>query len=209
MRAASLLFVLLLVALASPVAAQDDPPPEGAPPEEAAAEEAAPGETTETTETTETMDPSQREAALEPIREAHRSAKAAVAMTMVFPGWGQFYADSPFWGIVGFGVQMYYLGNILLEARRVERQRIEREKLPEGSNERLARDALVEEHKERVRDFLWWSAGGFLILSLDAFVSVELADFDSGEPPTPDLDREWEQPGSSGDGVALRLNFSF
>ncbi len=151
----------------------------------------------------------EREEALAPLRAEHRSARAAVAMTPLFPGWGQLYADTPFWGVVAFAAEMYYLGNILMEFRRVERERVRRDALEEGSPERALRDMLVNEHKERVRDYLWWSAGGLLIVSLDAFVSVELAEFDSGDPPTPDLDREWSEPGSAGEGVALRLHFSF
>jgi len=130
-------------------------------------------------------------------------------MTGVFPGWGQLYADSPFWGVAAFGAELFYLGNILLEARRVERERVRRDAEPLDSPERELRDKLITEHKERARDYIWWASGSMLIVALDAFVSVELADFDSDDPPTPDLDREWTQPGSSGEGIALRLNFSF
>jgi hypothetical protein len=151
----------------------------------------------------------EREEALAPLREEHRSAKSALAMTAAFPGWGQLYADTPFWGVVAFGVEMFYLGNILMESRRVERERVRRDALPLGSPERDLRDELVNEHKERARDYVWWASGGMLVVALDAFVSVELADFDSGDPPTPDLDRDWLEPGSAGEGVALRLNFSF
>ena len=34
---------------------------------------------------------------LDRLRAEHRSARKAVVMSMVFPGWGQLYADSPFW----------------------------------------------------------------------------------------------------------------
>jgi hypothetical protein len=150
-----------------------------------------------------------REEALAPLRAEHRSAKAALAMSPVFPGWGELYADSPFWGVVAFSAEMYYLGNILMELRRTERERVRRDREEPGSPERELRDQLVHEHSERARDYIWWASGGMLIVALDAYVSVELADFDSPYPPTPDLDRPWKEPGSPGAGMALRLHFSF
>lgn len=150
-----------------------------------------------------------REDALEGLRRNQRSGKAAVFMSLAFPGWGQLYADSPFWATAAFGAQMWFLGNILMEARRVERHSVRRDREAEGSSARLFRDNYVVEHRERSRDFVWWSAAGFLIVSLDAYVSVELADFDSPDPPTPDLDKEWDDGTDAGEGVALRLDFNF
>ena len=157
----------------------------------------------------ETTPREQRERALDELRRAERSGRTAVFMTMVFPGWGQLYADSPFWATAAFGAQMYFLGSILMEARRVDRASVRRDRAPEGSTERVFRDDYVVEHRERSRDFVWWSAAGFLIVALDAYVSVELADFDDPYPPTPDLDREWDDTDDAGDGVALQLDFDF
>ena len=150
-----------------------------------------------------------RAQALENLRGDQRSARNAILMTAVVPGWGQLYADAPFWSALAFGVQMYYLGSILMENRRVERQRVLRDAEEPGSAVRETRSQLVDEHKERIRDAVWWASGALLIISLDAYVSVELADFDSPDPPTPDLDRQWDEDGASGAGVALRLNFGF
>jgi hypothetical protein len=176
----------------------------------------APDETPDPPTTdTEAPDPSEaaerarRERALDGLREANRSSKAAIFMSLVFPGWGQLYADVPFWGTVAFATQMYFVGSIVMELRRVERQSIRRDREEPGTTFRIARDEYVTEHRERARDFVWWSAAGFLIVALDAYVSVELAGFDDDDPPTPDLDREWTEGGESGDGVALRLNFDF
>lgn len=149
---------------------------------------------------------------LEPLRRAHRSAKAAILMSMPVPGWGQLYADSPFWSTVAFTVQSFYMGNVLLERRRAERQRVLRDRLDPGGLDRELRDAVVQEHWERVRDYIWWSAGAMLLISLDAYVSIELADFDANDPPTPDLDRDWDpgpSEGGDGAGLALRLHFTF
>lgn len=161
----------------------------------------------------EPSDRQQRERALDGLRRDQRSGKAAVFMTMVFPGWGQLYADSPFWATAAFGAQMWFLGNFLMEARRVERHSVRRDREAVGTSFRSFRDSYVEEHRERSRDFVWWSVAGFFVISLDAYVSVELADFDAPDPPTPDLDKDWDRglgtDDDAGEGVALRLDFDF
>lgn len=155
----------------------------------------------------------QREQALENLRQESRSARAAIFMSAVVPGWGQLYADSPFWSMVAFSVQMYYVGNIVMESRRAERQSVRRDLEELDSTARADRTLFVTEHRERVRDYVWWGAGGLLIIALDAYVSVELATFDSPYPPTPDLDKEWGRQdtpgGDAGAGLALRLDFAF
>lgn len=146
---------------------------------------------------------------LEPIRRAQRSAKLGVAMTVVVPGWGQLYADSPFWGLVAFGVQMYFVGSIVLEGQRVDRAEVERDQYEQGSADWDYRDTLVTEHRERRRDFVWWAAAGYFVIALDSYVSISLADFDDPGVPVPDLDKELSPRGSYGEGIALRLNFGF
>ena len=71
---------------------------------------------------------------LEPIRGAQRSARLGVAMTAVVPGWGQLYADSPFWGVVAFGVQMFYVGSIVMEGQRMDRARVDRDRFEPGTD---------------------------------------------------------------------------
>jgi hypothetical protein len=146
---------------------------------------------------------------LGPIRAAQRSARLGVAMTMVVPGWGQLYADSPFWGLVAFGVQMFYVGSIILEGQRVDRARAERDKFPSDSDEWEFRNSLVTEHRERRRDYAWWAAAGYFVIALDAYVSISLADFDDPGVPTPDMDKELSPGTAYGEGIALRLNFGF
>lgn len=150
-----------------------------------------------------------RRAELDALRHEHRSATTAVLMSAVVPGWGQLYADVPFWSALAFTVQMYYLGSLLMERRRVERARVLRDREPVDSPLRETRTQLVDEHKERARDFIWWSSGALLVIALDAYVSVELADFDSPYPPTPDLDRDWGEDEPAGEGLSLRLHFGF
>ena len=161
---------------------------------------------------------------LQRIRRQHRSAKLALAMSIPVPGWGQLYADSPFWSVVAFGAEMYYLGNILLERRRLERQKVKLLKARTRRDQEIAesgvatsatlrsvavRENLVTEHREKARDFIWFAGGGYLLLSIDAYVSVELADFDANDPPTPDLDRNWDETRSNGGSLSVALNFSF
>lgn len=146
---------------------------------------------------------------LDRIRYAHRSTTAAVLMSVPFPGWGQFYGESPFWGAVAFGAQMWFYGNMLLEMRRGERQRVARDAAEPGSAEREYRDSLALEHTERARDFVWWAAGSVLLVSLDSYVSVQLVDFDAPDPPTPDLDRSPELEGGNGGALALTLQLPF
>jgi hypothetical protein len=149
------------------------------------------------------------EESLEPIRGAQRSARLGVGMTLIVPGWGQLYADSPFWGVVAFGVQMFYVGSIVMEGERMDRARVDRDRFEPGTEDYVFRDELVTEHRERRRDFMWWAAAGYFVIALDSYVSIELADFDDPGVPMPDLDRPWTRQGSYGEGVALRLNFGF
>ena len=109
-----------------------------------------------------------------------------------------------------FSATLPLTGRILAptQKRRQERQAVKRDQETDP-NRKATREAMVTEHAERVRDFVWWAAGAYLIIALDAFVSIELADFDSDSPPTPDLDRDWSQSGENGGGMALQLNFFF
>jgi hypothetical protein len=150
-----------------------------------------------------------RDDGLDRLRQESRSSRAAVMMSLPVPGWGQLYAEAPFWGVVAFGAQMYFLGNILMELRRVERERVRRDQAEPGSAEREFREQLIQEHREKARDFVWWSAGALLIIGFDAYVSVQLVDFDDGGPPTPDLDQPWDEGPGVGDGVSVGLNFRF
>jgi len=161
---------------------------------------------------------------LEEFRRAQRSATRAVVMSFPVPGWGQMYADSPFWSVVGFAAQFWFLGNILLERRRLERSKVQLDQARDLRDQQIedtgsasgeilntveTRELFVDEHRERARDFVWWAAGGYFVLALDAYVSVELASFDDPDPPTPDLDRDWDAEESDGEGVSLSLHFSF
>lgn len=146
---------------------------------------------------------------LAPLRRAQRSARLGVAMTMPVPGWGQLYADTPFWGVVAFGVQMFYIGSIILEGQRVDRSRATRDGLAPGSPDYELQDDLMTEHRERQRDFAWWAAAGYFVIALDSYVSVSLADFDDPGVPTPDLGRDWTTTRASGAGIALSVDFGF
>ena len=104
---------------------------------------------------------------------------------------------------------MYFLGSILLEDQRVDRAEVRRDEFDPGSADYEFYDGLVTEHRERRRDFVWWSAAGYFVIALDAYVSVSLADFDDPGVATPDLDKELQPTRPYGEGIALRLNFAF
>ncbi len=199
MRAICLLLVTLVMSPA-PVSAQDSPAATQADGETEVLQQSGPEPALQATATP---------ASLEPIRRAQRSARLGVGMTMVVPGWGQLYADSPFWGVVAFSVQMFYIGSIVLEGQRADRARVRRDAQEPGTPDYEFHDDLVTEHQERRRDFAWWSAAGYFVIALDSYVSVSLADFDDPGVPTPDLDRDWTQSGASGAGIALSIDFGF
>lgn len=146
---------------------------------------------------------------LDDLRHAYRSTTAAVVMSVPFPGWGQFYGDAPFWGVVSFAVQMWFYGNIVLETARSHRQEVAGELAGPGSSEQEYRAALAEENSARATDYVWWAAGSVLLVSLDAYVSVQLVDFDSPDPPTPDLDHDPAGASGNGGGLALTLQLPF
>jgi len=157
---------------------------------------------------------------LDKLRAETRSARTAVLMSFPVPGWGQLYADTPFWSVVAFASQSWFLGNALMERRRLERQKVQRDRVRDALaaaggedgdllNQLDYRNRLVTEHRERARAFLWWAGGAYLIVALDAYVSVELATFDSDDPPTPDLDRDWTEPVDDGEELRLSLHWRF
>jgi hypothetical protein len=103
---------------------------------------------------------------------------------------------------------MFYLGNVLMELKREDRQRRARDLEPVDSEQRDQRDLLITEHRERARDFVWWAAAGLLVIALDAYVSVSLVDFDEPGVPVPELGPDPEQ-GADGAGAALSLSWRF
>jgi hypothetical protein len=114
------------------------------------------------------------------------SPTAAVAMTPLFPGWGQLYARNSWQAALGFGAQMYFWTNMLARDRRAVQARDFGEKFPTDDPNRDRYRAIADENWEQMRDFAWWSGGTLLIIALDAYVGANLFNFDQDPVPVPD-----------------------
>lgn len=116
------------------------------------------------------------------------SPTRAVLMSPLFPGWGQLYSDNSWRAALAFGVEMLYWSRLLMNDRKAVRAQEFAETLPPGDRRR-SYGAVVEEYRERVRDFAWWSLGAMLIIALDAYVDAHLFKFDRDPVPVPN---RWE-----------------
>ena len=126
------------------------------------------------------------------------SATRAVLMTPVFPGWGQLYARNNWRAAVGFGVEMFYLSQLLLNNRKAVRNQEFADQLPPDSAEQELYNARAEENRQRALDFIWWSAGVLLIVALDAYVGAHLFEFDEDAVPVPNRWDKLSEVASSG-----------
>lgn len=129
------------------------------------------------------------------------NATGAVLMTPLFPGWGQLYADGGWRAALAFGAEMYFWSNLLSRDRQARRDLEFADSLPDGDLRRGFVSNLAAEHKEQMRDFVWWSGGALLIIALDAYVGAHLFNFDEDAVPVPD---RWEDVfGPVGSGPAV------
>lgn len=113
-------------------------------------------------------------------------ATGAVLMTPLFPGWGQLYADGGWRAGLAFGVEMYFWSNLLSRDRQARRDLDYAATLAETDGNRLLAEAMAVEHREQMKDFVWWSGGALLIIALDAYVGAHLFNFDRDPVPVPD-----------------------
>jgi len=127
------------------------------------------------------------------------NSTAAVAMTPVFPGWGQLYARNSWHAALGFGAQLYFWSNMLVRDRRAVRANDFGQRFAEGSRNRLLYRDIADENWAQMRDFAWWSGGALLLTALDAYVGTHLFQFDQDPVPVPD---RWQDAfGSVGPGT--------
>ena len=126
-----------------------------------------------------------------PVLQPVVNPTLAVAMSPVFPGWGQLAAGGGWRAVLAFGAEGFYWSHLLMNDRKADRLRAYADVLPAGA-QRDFYDAQVHEYRERVRDFAWWSAGALLIIALDAYVGAHLQQFDRDPVPVPE---SWEPPG--------------
>ncbi len=130
------------------------------------------------------------------------NATGAVLMTPLFPGWGQLYADGGWRAALAFGAEMYFWSNLLSRDRQARRDLDYAATLPEGDFGRTFAEQLAAEHREQMRDFVWWSGGALLIIALDAYVGAHLFNFDRDAVPVPD---RWDDVfGPVGSGPAVK-----
>jgi len=120
------------------------------------------------------------------------SPTLTVALTPVFPGWGQLATGGGWRAVLAFGAEGFYWSHLLMNDRKADRLRGYTDALTPGP-QRDFYDAQVHEYRERVRDFAWWSAGALLIIALDAYVGAHLQQFDRDPVPVPE---HWQQPGT-------------
>jgi len=118
------------------------------------------------------------------------SPTRAVLMSPLFPGWGQLYARNDWRAAVAFGIQTFYLSNLVARDRKAQRVRNFAATLPEDELNRELYDSAAEELWEQMRDFAWWAGGAMMILALDAYVGAHLFNFDQDAVPVPD---RWDQ----------------
>ena len=117
-----------------------------------------------------------------------KNPRTAMLCSIVFPGLGQIYNEKAFKAVIAFGVETYYLMNILHNYRMADdwfkkRESYDRfqpcfpgsEDLCLNSDGRHA-NAWYEEYTERTIDWVWWTAGVVLIVMLDAYVDAHLHD---------------------------------
>jgi hypothetical protein len=105
-----------------------------------------------------------------------KNSRVAMLCALIFPGLGQIYNEKPYKAAIVMGVETFYLGNILLNYRNAEREDYLRSRSLPGTTEYREHDAMTVYYKERMIDWVWWSAGAMLIIVLDAYVDAHLHD---------------------------------
>jgi hypothetical protein len=127
-----------------------------------------------------------------------KNSRVAMLCALLFPGLGQIYNEKPYKAALVMGVETFYLSNILLNYRYAEREDYLRSRSVPGSEEWDEHDVMTGYYKERMIDWVWWTAGAMLIIVLDAYVDAHLHDMN------------FEVEGRAiGDGAGISLGFAF
>jgi hypothetical protein len=93
---------------------------------------------------------------------------------MALPGWGQFYNEKPFKGVVYGVFELGLLGFLLYENDRAEHAR----EMHRSTGLDYWQDRYGV-HSDRRRDFIWYTAGAWLVGMLDAYVDAYLFSFEA------------------------------
>jgi hypothetical protein len=108
--------------------------------------------------------------------KGRKNSRVAMLCALLFPGLGQIYNEKPYKAALVMGVETFYLSNILLNYRSAERENYLRDRSLPGTTEWRDHDVMMVYYKERMIDWVWWSAGAMLIVVLDAYVDAHLHD---------------------------------
>jgi hypothetical protein len=130
--------------------------------------------------------------------QRRKNSRVAMLCALLFPGLGQIYNEKPYKAAIVLAAETFYLSNILLNYRYAAREMESRDRFAIDTSEWQEHDAWMAEYKERMTDWIWWSAGALLVIVLDAYVDAHLHD----------MDFELESTAlGDGTGVAVVLNF--
>ncbi len=94
-----------------------------------------------------------------------RNPTGALLRSAVLPGWGQFYNQRPFKGIVLGSIELGLLGWLIAEHIASEEART--------NNDQPAYD----QHSQRRLDLIWYTSAAWLFGMLDAYVDAYLYSF--------------------------------
>lgn len=104
----------------------------------------------------------------------YRNPTGALLRSLVLPGWGQFYNEEPVKGICYGVAELGLLAMILYEHDLAEeaREMYLETGLPEW-------ESRYETHSGLRRDFIWYTAGAWIIGMIDAYVDAWMFSFES------------------------------
>ena len=120
--------------------------------------------------------------------QKRKNPRTAMLCALALPGLGQIYNEKPVKAAIAMGVEMFYLLQIMNNARKERREADLRDSYPkyvpcglEGQDVCLDPDwryhnAWMEEYKARKIDWVWWTAASVLVIMLDAYVDAHLHD---------------------------------
>lgn len=103
-----------------------------------------------------------------------KNPTGALLRSFVLPGWGQFYNGKPLKGVFYGAAELGLLGVILYQHDRAETARENHMEtgLPIW-------EQRYETHSGLRRDFIWYTAGAWLMGMLDAYVDAYLFSFEA------------------------------
>ena len=102
-----------------------------------------------------------------------KNPTSALLRSAALPGWGQFYNEKPFKGIIFSTVEIGLAVWLVQEHLAAERAR--KDYIISGDPED---EASYYSHRNRRLDLIWYTAGAWIIGMLDAYVDAYLFSFD-------------------------------